>query len=101
MKDRSGFLVEINDSKFGKGLFARKDLPANTVICKIDGPPMNFSDTIVLKEKESHTLQVDLDKYIYCNLPFLFTNHSCNPNCGVNNNFEMITLVKINKGQEL
>src|SRR5205085_8002159 len=28
-------------------------------------------------------------------------NHSCNPNCGINNNMELITLTAIEKGAEL
>jgi len=97
MKDRTGSLVEIKRSKFGRGLFAKKNIAAGTVICKISGPPLNFNDTVELKEKESHTLQVDVDKYIYCNIPFLFSNHSCNPNCGINEYMEMLTLYEINK----
>lgn len=101
MKDRTGSLVEIKRSKFGRGLFAKKNIAAGTVICKISGPPLNFNDTVELKEKESHTLQVDIDKYIYCNIPFLFSNHSCNPNCGINEYMEMLTLYEINKHEEL
>jgi SET domain-containing protein len=95
-------LIEIRDSRFGKGLFARKRIRAGTVLCLIDsGKEMNFDKTIQLKENESHALQIDFDRYVLCQPPFLFSNHSCNPNCGVNTNFEMITLREIAEGDEL
>ena len=101
MDDRTKNLVDIRESIFGKGLFAKTVISPGTVICKISGSPLSFQETVNLKEKESHTLQIDVDKYIYCNIPFLFSNHSCNPNCGINADFEMITLKEILQGEEL
>ena len=94
-------LIEVKDSKFGKGLFAKRDLPSGAIICKAIGKELNFSDTVELHDKESHTLQVDFDKYIYCEPPFLYSNHSCEPNCGVNVNMELFTLKNIKAGEEL
>jgi hypothetical protein len=94
-------LIEIKDSKFGKGLFAKRDLSTGTVICKVTGKELNFSDTVELHEKESHTLQIDFDKYIYCESPFLYSNHSCEPNCGVNAYLDLFTLKNIKAGEEL
>jgi len=93
--------IEIRDSKFGKGLFAKKDIEAGTILCKIKGQVLNFEQTVLLKEKESHTLQIDFDKYILCEPPFLYSNHSCNPNCAVNSNLELFALQKIQAGKEL
>lgn len=93
--------IEIRNSKFGKGLFAKKDIDEGTIICKATGKELNFKETTLLKEKESHSLQIDFDKYILCQPQFLYSNHSCNPNCGVNNNFELFSLRKIHAGEEL
>lgn len=94
-------MISIQDAKFGKGLFALVDIPKNTVITSITGPPMNFLDTIGLKERESHTIQVGIDRYILCDPPFLYSNHSCEPNCGVTPALELISLQSIHKGEEL
>jgi uncharacterized protein len=96
-----GDSIEIRDSKFGKGLFAVKDLEPGTVLCKVEGKELNFQDTLSLHERESHTLQIDFDKYIMCEAPFLYSNHSCNPNCAISQNLEFITLKKIRTGEEL
>jgi hypothetical protein len=93
--------IEIKDSKFGKGLFAKKEIEPGTILCKAAGRQLNFQDTTLLKQKESHALQIDFDRYILCEPPFLYSNHSCNPNCGVNNNLELFTLRKIVEGEEL
>lgn len=93
--------IEIRESRFGKGLFAKNDIDEGTILCKATGKELNFEETILLVEKESHTLQIDFHKYILCDAPFLYSNHSCNPNCGVNQNFELFALKKIRAGEEL
>ena len=93
--------IEIGNSRFGKGLFAKKDMRPGTVLCKVNGSGLSFEETIALKEKESHSLQIDFDKYILCDPPFLYSNHSCNPNCAINHHLELFTLKDIKKGEEL
>jgi uncharacterized protein len=94
-------LVEIKSSRFGRGLFARRDIPAHTAICTINGPLLSFADTIMLGERESHAMQIGRDKYILCDPPFLYSNHSCDPNCAINKDLVFYTLTDVNKNQEL
>src|SRR5688572_28587188 len=95
-------LLEIKDAKFGKGLCSKKNIPDGTILCTIPfDEELDLAGTVTLKEKESLALQVDYDRYILCVPPFLFSNHSCNPNCGVNPNFEVFALKDIRKGEEL
>jgi hypothetical protein len=101
MSEPGDKLMRIGRSKFGKGLFAATKISAGTVLCKIAGNEMDFAKTVSLKDKESHALQIDIDRYILCEPPFLFSNHSCNPNCGINTKMEMITLKDIQRGEEL
>ena len=93
--------IEICESRFGKGLFARKNIKKGTVLCKVTGKQLNFQQTLLLHQKESHTLQIDFDKYILCDPPFLYSNHSCNPNCAINSDFELFTLQDVKEGEEL
>ena len=94
-------LIEIRPSKFGRGVFAKTNIPAHTIICPVTGPELNFSDTILLGDRESHSLQIDIDKYILCDPPFLFSNHSCNPNCAVSGELNFYTLKDIKADEEL
>lgn len=94
-------MISIQQSKFGKGLFASIDIPKNTIVARATGIPMTFAQTLELGEKESHTLQVGVEQYILCDPPFLYSNHSCNPNCGLTPDLELKTLRNIRQGQEL
>lgn len=101
MKKTDSGLVRVGASRFGKGLFATRDIARGVVVCRVAGKEINFQQTVLMKEKESHALQIDFDKYIICEDPFLYTNHSCDPNCGVNTNMDMITLRDVRGGEEL
>lgn len=94
-------MISIQQSKFGKGLFASIDIPKNTIVARATGRQMKFEDTIALNERESHTLQIARDEYILCDPPFLYSNHSCNPNCGLTPELELKTLRNITQGEEL
>ncbi len=93
--------IVIKPSVFGKGLFASEFVPENTIVCKVTGTYLTFAETILLGEKESYCLQIGTDKYIYCSEPFLYSNHSCNPNCAINSDLDFYTLKNIEKGEEL
>lgn len=95
--------IEIKDSKFGKGLFATRHIEPGKVFCKVSGneKKLNLYETTLLGEKESHAIQLDFDKYLLCEPPFLYSNHSCNPNCAVNEKLQMFALKKIKAGEEL
>jgi len=98
--DHPSFLA-IQQSKFGKGLFATKDIAANTVLCTVTGQKLTFQQTIALNERESHSLQIGLDQYILCDSPFLYSNHSCEPNCALNAQLQLFALQDLKKGEEL
>lgn len=94
-------LLDIRNSKFGKGLFATKCIAANTIVCTVTGTPLTFHQTIELQERESHCLQIEHDQYILCDPPFLYSNHSCEPNCALNAKLQLYTLHDIEKDEEL
>jgi hypothetical protein len=101
MKHRHIECTAVGPSRFGKGLFATSAIKKDCVICDIYGRTLPFDETRRLGDRESHTLQIDESTYIYCEPPFLFTNHSCNPNCGINEQLELVSLRDIEEGEEL
>ena len=94
-------LIEIRSSRFGKGAFAAQKIVSGITVCTIQGKQISFKETLLLGERESHAIQVGINKYILCEPPFLFSNHSCQPNCGINNNLQLFTLKDIEHGEEL
>ena len=93
-------LVCIQDSKFGKGIFAKENLAKGTIILKIKGPHLNFTETLEMNE-ESYCLQVGIDQYIIPQGSFRYSNHSCDPNAGINFRFELVALRDIRRGEEI
>ncbi len=87
--------VIVSNSKFGKGIFTPTDLSKNTILFKIIGKPITFSKTLQLEDKVRYCLQIGMNKYIIPDFPFPLSNHSCEPNCGINNNLEFIALQNI------
>jgi hypothetical protein len=101
MKDPLHAYIEVKNTREGQGLFAAKAIKRGTVILKIWGKTLCFDQTIRLKNKESYCLQIERNKYIALHYPIFLSNHSCNPNCGINKNLEFITLKDIAAGKEL
>ena len=93
--------VSVKKSVHGKGIFTNTDLSKNDIILKITGPALNFEQTLDLGHDECYCLQVGIDKYIIPDYPFYLSNHSCDPNCGINENMELFALKPISSGEEL
>lgn len=93
--------ITVKNSETGKGVFASELIPGNTPLFKIEGRKLSFDETLQLKENESYCLQVGLKEYIALHYPVFLVNHSCNPNCGINNELVLFTLRDIAKDEEL
>jgi hypothetical protein len=93
---------KIDRSRFGKGFFATRKILKGTIITKMKkGPSFHFLDTIVMGDTESHSLQIGPEEYMMCEIPFLYSNHSCDPNGGLNGKLQMVALRDIQAGEEI
>lgn len=101
MYNRREGLITVKESKFGKGIFATRNISQGSIIVAIKGQKLNFSDSLDLGDRESYCLQVGLDKYIIPEPPFLYSNHSCDPNSGINIKLELFALRSIEEDEEL
>lgn len=94
--------VSINSSPFGLGLFAKRTFKKNEPVFQFSGHIISIAECVALDEKRcGDTLQIDRDKYLYVHSPWVFTNHSCEPNCGILPDLQCIALIDIKEGQEL
>ncbi len=94
-------LVTVKNSKHVKGIFATNNFSKGDILLKITGKPLNFHETLDLGEEECYCLQVDKNNYIIPDAPFHLSNHSCMPNCGIDENMYLIALREIGKSEEL
>jgi SET domain-containing protein len=101
--------IEIKDSTVhGKGLFAKKDIPAGTLICIIEGEFIDEDECVRREEHEnnnyifwhSDTNYIDVSKNY-----LRFLNHDCDPKCWIDDGSEttlnMYASVDISAGEEL
>ncbi|MDQ6757921.1 MAG: SET domain-containing protein [Bacteroidota bacterium] len=101
MEQQNPETIIVKDCKFGKGIFTTIDLPKNSVLFKITGKPLTFDGTLALGNDECYCLQIAINKYIIPDYPFHLSNHSCDPNCGINRRMEFITLRNVTAGEEI
>ncbi|WP_193930064.1 SET domain-containing protein-lysine N-methyltransferase [Gloeocapsopsis crepidinum] len=92
----------IANSKFGQGLFAKKDIRVGENILIFTGGIIDF-DQAILKAPPYEGDALQIGKSIYVNLepPGRFVNHSCDPNAGIKNDIELVALRNIKAGEEI
>lgn len=94
-------IFRIKESRLGKSISAGTEISEGTFICRFTGKPILYKETLELGSKESFALQVKKNVYIYLDEPYRLFNHSCDPNCGLTGQLELIAIKKINKNDEL
>lgn len=98
-------ILVIKTKKYGFAVIAKREIKKGELIAKIDGTI--YTPTILekLSEKKyrdvrSHAIQFHPDKWRDSMLARLL-NHSCQPNCGIKNLFNIVSMRVIKKGEEL
>jgi len=69
-------LVRVGKVSFGKGVFARQDIPAGTTIGRVDGRVIDDPNYAT-----SYCIDLGGQFSLEPRAPFRFLNHCCTPNC--------------------
>lgn len=96
----------VSDSNIqGRGCFATEPVNAGESICIMQGDPLTIPE---LREKYkngeeavSDPLQIDDTKYLDLYEPYVFFNHSCEPNSAIIKQHELVAIKEIKKGEEI
>ncbi len=98
---------EVGESSIeGRGGFAVCDIQKGDIICTMGGDTKTFEDFEEM-HRLGHTriscdqLQIGVRTYIFLEEPYVFLNHSCNPNAGIKGQRTMTALRDIKKGEEI
>ncbi len=101
-----GEKFEIKSSNLeGSGCFATEVIKAGESICTSKGEAISFKELKnrykTGKEKVCNPLQIGEKEYLNLDEPYIFFNHSCNPNAGIRKKGELFALRDIKKGEEI
>ena len=98
-------LIVKESSINGLGVFTSKDIQEGETICFMNGSEMSVEDVIRMydsgEEREGDPFQIDSRIYINLAEPYVYINHSCEPNGGIRGKNELIALRDIEKGEEI
>ncbi len=102
--------LEVRETgKYGKGVFANKDIKKREILFVMGGYILTIEDENNLKGVTADKPIEISDKFSIGPLkgsdldlmPQHYVNHSCNPNAGFNGQIFMVSTKKINKGEEV
>lgn len=102
MEKYSSKVMESSNGK-GKTLVATRDLPVGVIVERFEGPIVRYAD--VPKDMVCHAIYVGEnicdDRWVVSQTNAIRANHSCNPNCMIDDDLNIITIKPIKKGEEL
>ncbi|PIN92816.1 hypothetical protein COU54_05370 [Candidatus Pacearchaeota archaeon CG10_big_fil_rev_8_21_14_0_10_31_24] len=96
----------VNKSKIsGKGVFADRDLKKGELFCEMEGKLMTIPELLEKcdsgEEEEGYPFQIDDLNYLDLDDPYMYINHSCNPNLGIKEEKILFVLKDIKEGEEV
>ena len=83
----------------GRSLVAARDLAAGIIVATFDGPVVAFRG--VPAEEIRYALWVGPDQWLVPMTPARFCDHSCEPNCAVDEDLNVISLRPVAEGEPL
>lgn len=93
----------VSFSELGFSVFTKKSIKKGQLIYLFQGELIDYEETKMINDDtgECRALQFDDNKYINTNAPGRYINHSCDPNAGIRNKFELIAIKDINENSEI
>ena len=96
---------KVDNSKFGKGCFAIKPIKKGESICFFGGEETTWEESerryLEGKDRLDDPFQISETKYIELYKPYIYFNHSCNPNSGFRGKNKLIAIRNIKPGEEI
>lgn len=88
-----------------KGIFSSSPIKKNETICYLKGKRISINTLKKLydsnKERMTDPLQISSNQYIDIDKPYLYFNHTCNPNAAVIKKNKLIAIKDIKKNNEI
>jgi uncharacterized protein len=87
----------------GQGLFAREDIPAGEQLFTITGRFIDHNYAQDFSHRGPNWIGAGANRWIIPDndSPVIYMNHSCKPNCYINEEFGIVAAVPLRAGEEL
>jgi hypothetical protein len=95
----SRYPARVTTTAYGLGLIATAALGPGTIVARFEGPVVTRDD--VPAEEAAHALWVEGDQWLLPRSDARYANHSCAPNCRVDDDLNLVTIRAVNRGTEL
>ena len=96
-----GDIIEIGECRFGRGVFAARDIAEGEEILKFSGPIISLEEAEAKGETAANPLQIGPDQFIDLEEPGVLANHSCEPNAGILDDSRLVAIREIVQGEEI
>ena len=93
--------VELKACRHGKGLFATEPIQEGELVFFVCGKIVTFEEGLTLPCGGDHSVQIGPNLYVDPDFPSKFTNHSCNPSCGIRDDLAVVAIREIQPGEEI
>ncbi len=85
----------------GTGVFADRAYACGEAIMTITGPVHSGAELDRIGYRPGYPLQVGLDRYMVVDEPFVYCNHSCDPNAGITPDLQLVAVRDIAPDEEI
>ena len=89
----------VGETPIGLGLIAEETLEEEAVVEKLEGRVVPYAK--IPESEIRNAFQVDDDRWIVPQNNARHLNHSCDPNCYISSNLDVIVLRRVYEGEEL
>lgn len=94
--------IEIRKTeKYGNGIFALKDIKKDEILFEFEGDILSLENVNWTDDMHDHAVQIGENAWISNTGIGRSINHSCEPNCGIKNLIQVVSLRNIKKDDEL
>lgn len=83
----------------GRGLIAGETIEEGAVVERLEGRAISYNK--IPEADIRNAFEIDDDRWMVPQSNARFINHSCDPNCYISNNLDVLTLRKVHAGEEL
>ncbi len=87
--------------KYGRAVFAKHNISKGEIIAVFDGLIYDYDFEPWTEDLYNHAIQFKKTHWRDSKGLARYINHSCDPNCGIKNLFEVVAMRNILKGEEL